>query len=358
MKNKKYGIEAQGRRIGHDEPLFVIAEAGVNHNGSLEMALKLVDVAAEAGADAVKFQTFFAENIITRKAPKAQYHVDTTGSDVEQTWFQLLKTQELSFEYHKEIIKRCIEKKIMFMSTPYDLPSIDMLDSLGISIFKVASSDSNNIPFLRYLASKGRPIILSTAMCTMEEVIDSVKVIRDCGVENLVVLQCTGSYPAPADEANLHAMLNMKNILDVAVGYSDHVPGNVAGIAAVALGACVYEKHFTLSRDLPGPDHRSSLEPEELKDLIVMLRKTQSTLGSGYKHVMPCEVANRERLRKRVVASCAIPVGTRITSEMLTTKRTGGVGEAPAMLDKLVGKITLRDLNMDDPLLVSDLTEC
>jgi N,N'-diacetyllegionaminate synthase len=341
------GIQLPGRHIGDGAPLFVIAEAGVNHNGDLGRALEMVDVAAEAGADAVKYQTFRAEHIITRRAPKAKYHIETTGPDEEQTWFDLLKTQELDRAAHEAIMERCAARGILFMSTPYDIPSIDLLDALDIALYKVASTDANNIPLLRYLAAKGRPIILSTAMCTLEEVAASVDAIRDEGVNQLVVMQCTGSYPAPVAQANLRAMSAIRERCQVAVGYSDHVPGDVAAIAAVAMGACAYEKHFTLDRALPGPDHRASLEPGELGQLIKGLRETETSLGDGIKRVMPCEEQNRERLRKRLVAASFIPAGTVITPAMLTTKRTGGAGAEPARLAEFVGRVTQRDIETD-----------
>jgi sialic acid synthase SpsE len=341
------GITVADRRIADGEPVFIIAEAGVNHNGDLGLAVEMVDIAAEAGADAVKFQTFKAEHIITRCAPKARYHIETTGPDSEQTWFELLKTQELDRAQHEHLIAHSARRGIMFMSTPYDVPSIDLLAALDVPIFKVASTDADNIPLLRYLARKGRPIILSTAMSTLDEVAASVEAIRHEGVDQIVVMQCTGSYPAPAAEANLRAMTAIRDRCAVAVGYSDHVPGGVAAVAAVALGACAYEKHFTMDRTLPGPDHRSSLEPGELKRLVRDLREAETVLGDGVKQVMPCERANRERLRKRVVAARAVAAGTTITSDMLTTKRTGGFGAVPAMLDQFVGRVARHAIEPD-----------
>jgi N,N'-diacetyllegionaminate synthase len=349
-------IQLPGRRIGEGAPLFVIAEAGVNHNGDLGRALEMVDVAAEAGADAVKYQTFRAEHIITRRAPKAKYHIETTGPDAEQTWFDLLKSQELDRAAHEALMERCAARGILFMSTPYDVPSIDLLDELDISLFKVASTDANNIPLLRYLAAKGRPIILSTAMCTLDEIAASVDAIQAEGVDQLVVMQCTGSYPAPIGEANLRAMHAIRERCDVAVGYSDHVPGEVAALAAVAMGACAYEKHFTLDRSLPGPDHRASLEPDELAALIKKLREAEDALGDGIKRVMPCEVQNRDRLRKRLVAASFIPSGTVITAAMLTTKRTGGAGAEPRLFTEFVGRVAQRDIESDTAIDVDAVT--
>jgi N,N'-diacetyllegionaminate synthase len=348
------GIKIQDRIISHDQPCFIIAEAGVNHNGDIELAKQLIDVAVDAEADAVKFQTFIADEIILLNAPKAQYHVDTTGSDKEQSWYELLKSQELNRQQHVEIIEYCEYKGIIFISTPYDWPSIDMLDELNLPIFKVASTDLNNLPLLRYMAKKGRPMILSTAMSNLDEIKNSVALIKSEGVKDLVVLQCTGSYPAPANQANVTAMKQISEECDVAVGYSDHVPGYNAAIAAVALGACVYEKHFTISRDLPGPDHRASLEPEELKELIDAIRQTESALGNSNKRVMPCEEANRIKLRKFIVAREDIKQGDMFGNHNLTTKRTGGMGMDPTVWDNLINTKSPEYFKKGQPIILEE----
>lgn len=344
------GIRRNGLKIAPGEPVFVIAEAGVNHNGKLDYALGLVDAAADAGADAVKFQTFRTEHLILRQAPKAQYHIETTGADTQQSWFELLKTQELTPEMHEAIIARCAARGIVFLSTPYDEPSVDLLDRLGVPAIKIASTDANNIPFLEYVAGKGRPIILSTAMCTIEEVEASVAAMRRAGADDLVVLQCTGSYPAPVHEANLRAMATIGKRCNVATGYSDHTPGSVAAVAAVALGACAYERHLTLDRRLPGPDHRASLEPEEFKTLMREIRATEAALGDGEKRVMPCEAANRSKLQKRVIAARPIAAGEVIPRAALTTKRTGGAGLMPANIASAVGRTARRAIAVDEPI--------
>lgn len=341
------GITLKDRRIGPGAPVFVIAEAGVNHNGNLDFALGLVDVAADAGADAVKFQTFKAEHLNTRFAPKADYHVETTGSDAEQSWFELLKSEELTAEMHEAVIARCAEREILFLSTPYDEESADLLESLDVPLFKIASTDADNIPFLEYVAAKGRPMILSTAMCEMDEIDASVAAIRAAGVEELVVMQCTGSYPAPAADANLRAMHTIAERCGVAVGYSDHVSGTTTAIAAVALGACAYEKHFTLDGSLPGPDHRASMEPGELKDLIGKIRIAEAALGDGVKRVMPCEAGNRDRLRKNIVARRPIRAGEKFSRDNLTTKRAGGQGLHPPALGGLLGRTARVDIAAD-----------
>ena len=336
--------------IGSGQPTFIIAEAGVNHNGDLDIAKRLVDAAVFGGADAVKFQTFKTENLITLDAPKAQYHIDTTGSDQEQSWYELLKTQELDREMHVELIAYCVDPGIRFLSTPYDYDSVDLLDELGVDLFKVASTDANNHPLLAHMASKGRGIILSTAMCDLAEVSESVAVIRDGGVTELVVMQCTGSYPAPLIEANLAAMQQIAKVCNVSVGYSDHVEGATAAIAAIALGACVYEKHITIDKSLPGPDHRASMEPEEFKALVTCLRATRSALGDGVKRVMPCEKDNRSKLRKSVLASRDISVGEDLNESNLTIKRAGGRGLSPDKYFQLIGQKALCDISKNVPI--------
>ena len=344
-------IKLPNRIISHGEPCYIIAEAGVNHNGDMSMARELIDIAADCGADAVKFQTFKAEEIILRNAPKARYHIETTGSDSEQSWFDLLKNQELDRAMHEELIDYCADRGIDFLSTPYDWSSVDLLAELGVPMFKVASTDANNLPFLRYIASKKLPIILSTAMCNLAEVKNSVEAIRAMGVGDVVVMQCTGSYPAPIEQANLRAMNEIARQCDVAVGYSDHVPGFNSAIGAIALGACTYEKHFTLDRNLPGPDHRVSLEPSELKNLIICLKEVESALGDGKKDVMDCEVDNRSKLRKYIVSSRDIKKGQLLAEEMLTTKRTGGLGIDPTRWDEIIGKNLLLDVVSNTPIM-------
>jgi len=346
-------IRLGNRTIAHGEPVYVIAEAGVNHNGDISLARELVDIAANSGADAIKFQTFCAEEIILRHAPKAQYHIETTGEDNELSWFDLLKSQEMNREMHEILIEYCHARSIQFLSTPYDKPSVDLLDELDVPLIKVASTDANNYPFLEYIASKGRPVIYSTAMSTLDEIRQGVELFRSHGIEEIAVTQCTGSYPAPLDQANLRAMDTIARACSVAVGYSDHVPGNLAGIAAIAMGACVYEKHFTKSRNLPGPDHRASLEPNELMELIYEIRGIESAMGDGDKRVMPCELDNRPRLRKYLVASCAIQAGETFTTDNVMAKRTGGEGLEPVVTNKIVGKTAKEDIGADEILVAA-----
>lgn len=336
--------------IGPGCPCFVIAEAGVNHNGDLARALEMVDVAAAAGADAVKFQTFKTENIITRTAPKAQYHIETTGDDRHQSWFDLLKTQELTEEMHVALMERCRGKGILFMSTPYDVDSVDLLHRLGAVVYKVASTDANNISLLEHVADKGLPMILSTAMTTMEELELSVAAIRGRGLRDLVVMQCTGDYPSADADANLRAIQTIAQRFDLPTGYSDHVPGAYAAVAAIALGACVYEKHFTLDRDLPGPDHRASLEPTELAELISAIRSTERMLGDGVKRVMPSEEKNRSRLRKSIVAARSMPAGTTLGCDDIRVLRAGGLGMPAHRYYDVLGRTTKVALTIDEPI--------
>ncbi len=339
-----------GRNIGANSPCFLVAEAGVNHNGNLDMALKLVDIAAEAGADAVKFQTFKAEHIITRSAPKAQYHVETTGGDSAQSWFDLLKSQELTPDMHRALIRRCSERGVLFMSTPYDIDSVDLLDELDVALYKVASTDLDNVALLAHMARKHRPIILSTAMSTLTEVKASVAVIRAQGVEALLVMQCTGDYPAPPADANLRAMATFGRECDVLTGYSDHVMNSAVAFAAIGMGAKAYEKHFTLGRWLPGPDHRASIDPDQLGRLIADIRAVEAALGDGLKRVMPSEEKNRDRLRKSLLAARDLAAGTVLGEKDIVVKRAGGQGLAAGRYTEALGRRLKRTLSLEEPI--------
>jgi len=330
--------------VGEGQPVFIIAEAGVNHNGDIELARKLIDVAKEAGADAVKFQTFSADAIALKDAPKSSYHIETTG--IEQSWYDLLKSQELTREEHKILSDYCKKRGIMFLSTPYDKDSADLLTELDIPAFKIASTDLNNIPFLRYVARKGLPIILSTGMSTLKEVRESVDAIKGEGNNNLILLHCTANYPARLKDINLRAMATLKNEFQVVVGYSDHSVGYFMPIAAVVAGASVFEKHFTLDKSLPGPDHRSSLDPRELATLIKDIRTTEIIMGTWEKKPGESEYENRGKLRKSIVSRVDIPRGTVITEDMLAIKRPG-TGLAPKYWEKVVGSQAKADIPQD-----------
>jgi len=337
-------FKIQNRPVGNGHPLFYIAEAGVNHNGSLKLAKQLVDVAVEAGADAVKFQTFKTEKIITPKAPKSKYIVDTTGADDQQSWFDLLKTQEMSKEMHIEVIDYCKRKDIIFLSTPYDEESADLLMELDIPAFKIASTDTSNIPFLKYIANKGIPMIISTAMATMEEVHEAVSTVLNQGLEKIALLQCTGNYPSKLSDSNLRVMNTYRNEFDCITGYSDHTPDLINPIAATAMGAKIYEKHFTIDKSLPGPDHRMSIDPLELKQTIKVIRDTELALGSSNKKVLKDEEENRLKLRKSIVANTNIRKNEIIISEMLAIMRPGS-GIRPADINNVLGKKAIFDIS-------------
>lgn len=343
------------RPVGDGHPLFFIAEAGVNHNGSIDIGRRLIDEARAAGADAIKFQTFKTELLNTRTSPKSSYHVATTGSDAEQTWFELLKTQELDRAAHVALIEHCRQAEIMFLSTPYDAESAALLAELGVPAFKLASTDTSNLPLLRQIAGYRVPVVLSTAMCTMAEVHEAVRTLRDAGVTDLVVMQCTGNYPAALEDSNLRVLPRYRAELQCLVGYSDHTAELINPIAATAIGACMYEKHFTLDRAMPGPDHRMSLPPAELRETIAAIRQTERALGIADKRVLPSEEENRAKLRKSLVAATAIPRGVPITEAMLATKRPG-TGLAPARLQSIVGR-RLREAVAADTVLTEEMLE-
>ncbi len=279
-------FKIQNKMVGDGHPVFFIAEAGVNHNGSVELGKKLIDIAVDAGADAVKFQTFTADELNTKTAPKSTYHIETTGTDSEQSWFDLLKTQEISEEMHVALIEYCIEKNIIFLSTPYGVKSADLLEKFNVPAYKIASTDTNNTPLLKHIARKGKPMILSSAMATMEEVELAVSTVRSIGLDKIVILQCTGNYPSKLSDSNLRVIKTYKEKLNCIVGYSDHTPDLINPIAATAMGAKVYEKHFTIDCSLPGPDHRMSLSPEELKQTIKVILYTEEAMGSPEKRVL------------------------------------------------------------------------
>ena len=334
MKTIKIG----NKNIGTDRPVFFIAEAGVNHNGSIKIALKMVDVAKESGADAVKFQSFIAEEIILPSAPKSTYHIETTGDDKKQTWMELLKTQEISKSMLQELIKYCNKKDIIFLSTPYDEKSSDLLDSFNIPAFKIASTDTNNHKLLIHISKKRKPIILSTAMSTEEEVKTSVNLLLDNNVKDIILMHCTGSYPTKLIDSNLNVLKSYKSLFNnkCLYGYSDHTESFINPVAASTMEISVYEKHFTLNKKMPGPDHRMSLSPKELKKTITLIRETELALGSYKKKVLKCEVENRKKLKKSLVANENISKGIKIKNHLITAKRPG-FGILPSKISEIVG---------------------
>lgn len=328
-------IQLGDRTVGAGRPCFVIAEAGVNHNGVMEMAMSLVDVAVAAGADAVKFQSFRAETIVAPQAPKAQYQLQTTGAT--ESHFDMLKRLELSVASHVEIQQYCSSRHIVFLSTPFDVESIDLLDRLGVPAFKISSGDLTNLPLLQHAASKRKPIVLSTGMSNLQEVEEAVAVLAAAGCDQVILLQCVSNYPADPADVNLRAMQTMAERFRLPVGYSDHTTGIEIAMAAVALGACVIEKHFTLDRNLPGPDHRASLEPAELQAMIQGIRKVEAALGDGRKIPAASEANTASIARRSLMAASDISAGTRLTPEMVVLKRPGN-GLPPRMLNELIGR--------------------
>jgi N,N'-diacetyllegionaminate synthase len=318
--------------------VFIIAEAGVNHNGSVALALQLVEAAKASGADAVKFQTFRADLLATGTAQKAAYQKRTTARTESQ--LQMLQRLELGIEAHHRIIEHCRQIDIQFLSSAFDAQSADLLEAMNVALYKVPSGEITNLPFLGYLARKGRPLILSTGMSTLGEVEEAVNVLQSAGVKQLTLLHCLTEYPAPYAEVNLRAMQTLKSAFGLPVGYSDHTPGIDIAVAAVALGAEVIEKHFTMDRSLPGPDHAASLEPIELRQMVAAIRHVEVALGTGIKSPAPCELPNLPVARKSLVAARSLPAGHRLANGDLDIKRPGN-GLPPKFLPALIGR-TLR----------------
>lgn len=326
---------------------LIIAEAGVNHNGDIEIAKKLIDIAAEAGADLVKFQTFDAERLVTRSASKAGYQI--LESDPAESQQTMLRKLELSEAMHQELINHCILRNVKFFSTGFDIESIDLLANLGQELFKIPSGEITNLPYLKHVGQLEKNVILSTGMSTINEIESAIKILEDSGTpkSRIIVLHCTSAYPAPIQDLNLLAIQNIRDKFGVAVGYSDHTLGIEISLAAVALGATVIEKHFTLDRIMPGPDHKASLEPSELKSMITGIRKIEQALGDGNKRVMPSEVDNQKIARKSIVAKLEIKAGGVFKEENLTTKRPG-TGTSPMEWDNLIGRKSSRNYSVDE----------
>lgn len=328
---------------------IIIAEGGVNHNGSIELAKQLVDKAVEAGVDYIKFQTFKASKLVTKTAKKAEYQQKNIGGS-DDNQYMMLKKLELSEEAHNVLIDYCQKKGIKFFSTAFDLESIDYLHSLGLNLWKIPSGEVTNYPFLKHIASYNEKTILSTGMCDMVDVRAAVDALYKNGLskENLILLHCNTEYPTPFEDVNLKAMDALRNEFGVEVGYSDHTKGIEVPIAAVALGATVIEKHFTLDRNMEGPDHKASLEPEELKAMVSAIRKIEKAVGGdGTKHVSESERKNIAIARKSIVAACDIKAGEVFTEQNLTVKRPGN-GISPMRWEEVIGKMAVRDFNEDE----------
>ena len=328
---------------------LIIAEAGVNHNGDIKIAKQLIDVAADCGADYVKFQTFSADRIVTKSADKAEYQKQS--SDSSESQFEMLKRLELSVEMHLELIEHCKHKSIKFLSTGFDIQSVDLLVGLGLNLVKIPSGEITNLPLLRHIGSLDLPVILSSGMSTMKEIGDALLILEQTGLPRaqITVLHCTTEYPTPMDEVNLRAMNSIRNTLGVAVGYSDHTLGIEVSVAAVALGASVIEKHFTIDRSLPGPDHKASLEPSELIAMVKAIRNIEVALGSDVKEPTNSEIKNIRVARKSILAGKKIKIGEILSSSNLVVKRPGD-GVSPMQWDRLIGQIASRKYLPDEKI--------
>ncbi|WP_139453557.1 N-acetylneuraminate synthase [Campylobacter armoricus] len=326
---------------------IIIAEAGVNHNGDINIAKKLIEVASEAGADYVKFQSFIAGDCVSKNAKKAEYQLQTT--DENQNQLDMIKKLELSKQDHEILIKHCKKCNINFLSTAFDLESIDLLVELGVEIFKIPSGEITNLPYLKKIASLNKNIILSTGMATLGEIEKTLEILIQNGTQRdkIIILHCNTEYPTPFEDVNLKAMLTLKNAFHLPIGYSDHTLGITIPIAAVAMGACVIEKHFTLDKTMQGPDHQASLEPDELKAMIRSIRELEQALGDGIKKPSQSESKNKIIARKSLVAKKVIKKGEYFSEENLTTKRPGN-GICAMKYDKYLGKIASRDYVEDE----------
>jgi N,N'-diacetyllegionaminate synthase len=327
---------------------FIIAEAGVNHNGDMEIAKRMIDAAISFDADAIKFQTFHADKVVVRYAEKAKYQIETTDSSESQ--FDMLKKLELSEDQHRELISSCQTKGIKFLSTAFDLGSIDLLESLNVPIHKIPSGEITNLPYLIKIAQTGKPVILSTGMSTMEEVKTTVEILRQNGSGEITVLHCNTEYPTPYEDVNLNAMLAMQKELDIKVGYSDHTPGIEVPIAAVAMGAVVIEKHFTLDKNMEGPDHKASLEPDEFAVMVKAIRNIEKALGASEKKPSLSEIKNMIIARKSIVAQRNIRTGEKYTENNLTIKRPGN-GISPMKWFEVLGTTAVKDF-VEDELII------
>ena len=327
--------------------VFIIAEAGVNHNGSIDLAKKLIDTASAAGADAVKFQTFKADNLATKNAQKAMYQKETTN--IEESQFDMLKKLELSTEMHKELISYCRNKKIIFLSSPFDHESIELLEDLGLEIFKIPSGEITNLPYLRHIGKLNKKIILSTGMSNMNEVKIALDILTNSGTKkkNITVLHANTEYPTPMEDVNLRAMVTIGKELDIKFGYSDHTLGIEVDIAAVAMGAKCIEKHFTLDCNMEGPDHKASLEPDELKEMVKSIRNIELALGSNIKKPSNSELPNIQIARKSIVAKTKIKKGDILKENNITIKRPGG-GISPMNWDNVIGTIATKNYEEDE----------
>ena len=330
--------------------VLIIAEAGVNHNGSIEIAKQLVDKAVEAGADVIKFQTFKAEKLVSKSAKQAEYQKKNIGNEADESQLNMLKKLELSEDDHQMLIDYCQKRGIQFFSTAFDMGSIEYLHSLNLGLWKIPSGEITNYPYIKKIAMYHEPVILSTGMCEMNDINAAMNVLLNNGVKRsqITILHCNTEYPTPYEDVNLRAMTSLKDEFKVEVGYSDHTKGIEVPIAAVALGATVIEKHFTLDRNMEGPDHKASLEPDELKAMVSAIRNIEKAIGGdGTKHISESERKNIAIARKSIVAACDIKAGESFTEENLTVKRPGN-GISPMKWDEIVGMTAKRDFEEDE----------
>ncbi len=324
--------------------VYIIAEAGVNHNGSFALACKLVDAAREAGVDCIKFQTFKAKNLVSRTAQKAEYQKKTTGDSSQQ---EMLKKLELSFNEFLQLKEYCKKSGISFLSTPFDFESIDFLNSIDMPFWKIPSGEVTNLPYLVELAKTGKPVVMSTGMCNMEEIRAAIDVLKKFGATKIKLLHCNTEYPTPFEDVNLKAVETMRKEFGLEVGYSDHTKGIEVPIAAVALGATIIEKHFTLDRNMEGPDHKASLEPQELAAMVSSIRHIEQALGTGFKIPTCSEKKNIAIARKSIVAAKDIKKGEMLTGENITVKRPG-TGISPMKWFEVLGKKAIRNFEEDE----------
>ena len=332
--------------------VYVIAEAGVNHNGNVDTALKMIEMAKECGCDCIKFQTYKTENLVTKTAPKAQYQVQNTKNNDSQ--FSMLKELELSYSDFFALKKYCDEVGIDFMSTPFDKESVELLEKLDVKSYKISSGDVTNKPLLEYIASKNKPIIVSTGMCTLDEVEEAVDWIEQVGNKSISLLHCTSNYPTPIEEVNMKAMLTLGRKFPYAIGYSDHTKGILIPAMAVAMGAKIIEKHFTLDKNMDGPDHQASLDVTELKEMVGTIRTIELAMGNGVKVPALSELSTRNVARKSIVLKKDMKRGDVITSDDLEIKRPGN-GIAPKYMEQLLGKVLKRDIQADELLRYEDM---
>lgn len=344
MKVNK-SIKIGGLEVNQHGRVYIIAEAGVNHGGDINVAKKLVDIAVDAGADAVKFQAFRTEHLIIENVEKAPYQQETT--DKKQSQSEMLRKLELRYDHYQELKDYCDQKEIQFLITPFDEVSLEELEKLGVVAYKIASTDTTNLPFLRKVSATGKPVILSTGMCDMEEVKQAVNEVIQIN-PNLILLQCTANYPIVDDEANLNVIKTYFDEFDCIIGYSDHSVGIGAAPFAIPLGATVLEKHFTISKEDDGPDHLASLDPDELKEFVKVVRRAEKFLGSSVKAPTLSEQSTKKSLQKCLVAAQPIAKGQVFTLENIVAKRTGGNGISPLKYRELIGKPAVRDFAVNE----------